>query len=503
MPSSSAGKEVGDIVQTPDAPIKSWRYLGGGKWEPNDAVRYTTGPGGVVGNRLPQIKTGARREAANWIPGVNQLVNRQPMQEAMACDRDGATKWSAVVVTGGCTIEGDTERTCPITGLPTAKVTLVAGVTGAQRIDWAGLNITPDPDDVWMISVWIPYDTPNPDIEFYMYGTATTGTGTWRVMRFMAERFHPGWNILTISHVEKFVGATEYGVVDGTDPLRNIQIGGGMTESTPVQAIRLNIRDVDGLGRVFHVGGVFRAKRGWATPAVIWMFDDVGATFYERGLPIIEEYGWKATLCVTSGYAAEPRVTYMSLDQVLDAQQRGHEIWGHLRLHENITSTPNPERALREAQRYWTSRGIQTAAQCMAWPFGAYNAAGATLAKQLGYKLARGINGQYHSPIAPGVAPYTFGAYNLEKENSWHIDAMINGAIRKGLALFTYGHRTEPGGAGINVRPPDGNSHYTDHLRRWCDIVKAAEQRGECVVPTALEWFRLCGIDPLATTFVE
>lgn len=49
MPSSSAGKEVGDIVQTPDAPIKSWRYLGGGKWEPNDVVRFTeTSPGGVV-----------------------------------------------------------------------------------------------------------------------------------------------------------------------------------------------------------------------------------------------------------------------------------------------------------------------------------------------------------------------------------------------------------------------------------------------------------------------
>lgn len=51
MPSSSAGKEVGDIVQTPDAPIKSWRYLGGGKWEPNDVVRFTeTSPGG--GNRF-------------------------------------------------------------------------------------------------------------------------------------------------------------------------------------------------------------------------------------------------------------------------------------------------------------------------------------------------------------------------------------------------------------------------------------------------------------------
>ena len=47
-PSSSAAYNVGDVVDTPDSAIKSWRYLGAGEWEPNDAVRYTRGPGGVV-----------------------------------------------------------------------------------------------------------------------------------------------------------------------------------------------------------------------------------------------------------------------------------------------------------------------------------------------------------------------------------------------------------------------------------------------------------------------
>ena len=49
-PSSSAAYNVTDVVDTPDSAIKSWRYLGAGEWEPNDAVRYTRGPGG--GNRL-------------------------------------------------------------------------------------------------------------------------------------------------------------------------------------------------------------------------------------------------------------------------------------------------------------------------------------------------------------------------------------------------------------------------------------------------------------------
>ena len=47
-PSSSAAYNVGNVVDTPDSAIKSWRYLGAGEWEPNDAVRYTRGPGGGV-----------------------------------------------------------------------------------------------------------------------------------------------------------------------------------------------------------------------------------------------------------------------------------------------------------------------------------------------------------------------------------------------------------------------------------------------------------------------
>ena len=47
-PSSSAAYNVGDVVDSPDSAIKSWRYLGAGEWEPNDAVRYTMGPGGGI-----------------------------------------------------------------------------------------------------------------------------------------------------------------------------------------------------------------------------------------------------------------------------------------------------------------------------------------------------------------------------------------------------------------------------------------------------------------------
>ena len=97
MPSSSAGKEVGDIVQTPDAPIKSWRYLGGGKWEPNDVVRFTeTGPGGgvelVVGGQSITINPGAAPSAAGVQRVKDTLAFGSAQGPAQAARQDGKRK---------------------------------------------------------------------------------------------------------------------------------------------------------------------------------------------------------------------------------------------------------------------------------------------------------------------------------------------------------------------------------------------------------------------------
>lgn len=77
-PSSSAAYNVGDVVDTPDSAIKSWRYLGAGEWEPNDAVRYTTGPGGGV--EFPGLSplTSAVRNAVQYIVSHADIEARPP-----------------------------------------------------------------------------------------------------------------------------------------------------------------------------------------------------------------------------------------------------------------------------------------------------------------------------------------------------------------------------------------------------------------------------------------
>ena len=95
MPSSSAGKEVGDIVQTPNAPIKSWRYLGGGKWEPNDAVRFTeTSPGGGIG-LLTDGRSVLRRQL---LLEAFPLPKMRAIFDPMRCSIGSVTKPASVAV---------------------------------------------------------------------------------------------------------------------------------------------------------------------------------------------------------------------------------------------------------------------------------------------------------------------------------------------------------------------------------------------------------------------
>jgi hypothetical protein len=93
---------VGDVVDTPDSAIKSWRYLGAGEWEPNDAVRYTTSPGGGIEKILvgtldvtDQIGGGSGRISVNSFgasPGASWEVNRDAFNAAFAAaEAVGAT----------------------------------------------------------------------------------------------------------------------------------------------------------------------------------------------------------------------------------------------------------------------------------------------------------------------------------------------------------------------------------------------------------------------------
>ena len=136
-PSSSAAYNVGDVVDTPDSAIKSWRYLGAGEWEPNDAVRYTTGPGGGVEiSPVGDVKNPLAQTAA-WSPPSAQLMP-MPVPTMIDTCQSG---WSNHTATGTVTID----TTDGYAGQNSVKITCGANTTSstiAKKILAAPIDMT-------------------------------------------------------------------------------------------------------------------------------------------------------------------------------------------------------------------------------------------------------------------------------------------------------------------------------------------------------------------------
>lgn len=497
-PSSSAAYNVGDVVDTPDSAIKSWRYLGAGEWEPNDAVRYTTSPGGVVRNSLGELV---------WSPGKNQLVRQQPHQIVSAAVQTGGQGWTSTSLINGATAALDQEMTCPISGLPTVLCTMPAESTGLNRLNWQSLpNVACAESDVWIVSVWL---SKIPDyLELYLVPNPTgSWSGAHRYHMWRNEMLRVGWNVLHARHVEHRIGSATYGVVgtsweDGSGLPHSEWVDmNGMTANDTVGQIRIGW---SGMGAsTVRVGSVYKAPRSWATGVVCWSADDVPRSFLEHAVPVIESYGWRTTLNVTSTLTAGS-ANHITAAEVAELASRGHEIWGHTATHVNMATADEQTRAreLRESSRFFMSRGIESAAKFLAWPYLEQNAAAAAAAKSAGYRLARGYRGRYMSPLTPFVEPYNLPAYSAEVENSWHVDTAINRAAELGLMMMLYMHNAVPGGATSDTYPGAGQ-FYVDHLRRWCDRVASAESSGRLVVLTATEAARAVGVDPYTATLPE
>jgi len=435
-----------------------------------------------------------------WSHGKNQLVRTQPDRLVGGALQTGAQGWTSTSLISGATAALDAEMTCPLSGLPTVHCQMPAGATGLQRINWQSLpNVECRADDIWTVTVWLSsvptylelYLVPNP-------------TGSWsnahRYHRWRGEMLRVGWNVLHARHVENRLGAAEYGVVgtswdDGGVGTHNIWVNmNGMTADDTIGQIRLGWSGVESAS--VRIGSVYKAARGWATGVVCWSADDVPRSFLDLAIPVIEGYGWRTTLNITTTLTAGSPV-HISMSDLADLMRRGHEVWGHTATHVNLATADEAtrNRELRESSKFFRNRGIDSAARCLVWPYLEESAAAAAAAKAAGYIMARGYRGRMMSPLAPLVEPYNLPAVSTEVENSWRIDTAINRAAELGLMTILYMHNAVPGGAASNTYP-GSTSFYVDHLRRWCDRVAAHERAGTLAVLTATESFRAAGIDP-------
>lgn len=445
------------------------------------------------------------------LPRYNRLIKTQPTLLAKPYNRDGSSTATNITPSGvGAAIAVDLNRTDVATGLPMAKITVPASNTSYQTIDYFDMEgaIQFEPDDVYLVSVFLPSFVPaNLVIQILVSDKSSVSgsdyrTYTWQTSHGVLQRGH---NVLHVLQSEVHVNSSTHGTVGTTTNTPWINTG-DQVETSATRSIRMRVRFTTGPAGEENIwfGGIYRAPAGWAKGVVCWSADDVPKSFYDYAIPVIESFGWRSTLNIVSAYAADTGGSYMSTDMVKECMSNGHEIWGHTRLHDNLDTSTLDEKttSLKAARDFFNAHGIHTAAQFMAYPFGAYDDETLALLPTLGYKLASATTGQFNSVLTPAVNPYYISRNTTERQNSWQVDTMLNGCIKRGQMFASYMHNAVPGGARSNEYP-GAVSFYVEHLRRWCELVKEQELRGNVEVLTMTEFYLMCGVNPATDPFAS
>jgi peptidoglycan/xylan/chitin deacetylase (PgdA/CDA1 family) len=129
---------------------------------------------------------------------------------------------------------------------------------------------------------------------------------------------------------------------------------------------------------------------------VVLTFDDGFADFHETALPLLQKYGFTATVFVTTGWiedagpAARRRPARMlTWQQVLEVAAAGLEIGAHSHTHPELDQlrAPQLEHELREAKFLLEDR-LGGPVPALAYPFGYSNAQVRHAARAVGYQHA-------------------------------------------------------------------------------------------------------------------
>lgn len=124
--------------------------------------------------------------------------------------------------------------------------------------------------------------------------------------------------------------------------------------------------------------------------SVALTFDD-GLASQVRAGELLRAHGLRATFYISSGLVG--RKGRMTWAQVAELARAGHEIGGHTVSHARLDElTPTEQRAeICEDRRALLARGHD--ARTLAYPYGAHDAHTARIARECGYRAARGKGG--------------------------------------------------------------------------------------------------------------
>jgi peptidoglycan/xylan/chitin deacetylase (PgdA/CDA1 family) len=125
---------------------------------------------------------------------------------------------------------------------------------------------------------------------------------------------------------------------------------------------------------------------------VVLTIDDAYRSFYENGLPILEEFGYPATLYINTANVGNP--DFLSWKQILDSRQRGIEIGNHSNGHLHFLDIyPDEDRKslfsvdLLAAERLFEEH-LGYAPELFSYPYGEYDEMMEEVLIKAGFKSA-------------------------------------------------------------------------------------------------------------------
>ena len=141
--------------------------------------------------------------------------------------------------------------------------------------------------------------------------------------------------------------------------------------------------------------------------AVVLTFDDGFEDFHRRAMPLLDRYGFTATVFVTTGWvrdagplpAGRRPGRMLSWSQIAEAAQAGIEVGAHSRLHPQLDQLP--DRLLREELRSSKAQledklGFPVAG--LAYPFGYSSARVREVAREVGHGYACAVGNVIMGP---------------------------------------------------------------------------------------------------------
>lgn len=151
--------------------------------------------------------------------------------------------------------------------------------------------------------------------------------------------------------------------------------------------------------------------------AVVLTFDDGYVDNYSEALPILTEFGFKATIFVITD-VVDKNPGYMNLEQLKEMQASGMDIQSHTVYHDNLLklSYEKQVETLKESKGFLES-ALSKKIQYFAYPYGVYSKETITAVKEAGYTMAFTTAGRWSDKV-DGILTldrvFISGAANLD-----------------------------------------------------------------------------------------